>query len=1378
MKKCLSFLSALLLTLVLCAVPVMAADSGSSDSEEAKSRRITQAEHRAIVCLRTPEGMAPLAGDSGDGLTWEMLMDVSGTVTAGGDPAALAGSDASAAETLMLVTSDSLSTEEIIAAAGARSDVLFAEPDYITFYDPEDSRTAEVPEALAAGTADYSRFQWALHNTGLLNQGTVGLGIGNTGGLTGSDSVVIAVMDTGIDYTNPDLQDRMVNLDLYPELQAETGCGRYGYNAVAGETASDCYDYAVGTTHGTHCAGIIAAADNGSGVSGVMQKGRLLSVRIFGKNSEYCFTSDTIRGYSWLTAAKKAGVNVRAVNCSFGGGGVRLAEQAAIQQAAAADIIAVYASGNSSADCDINSYSSSNTPLTAGKLTVNAMDSRGQVSGFSNYGRLSTDLFAPGQDILSTIGSLSVDFQAFTAALDSSRILVYNSFEEQGGSADTEQDVNPLTYHYWSETAADHLGAVVTADTTAANHLVFLGSGSILIPRPAGSDAAVLVTAPVDLSSDTGRTIYLGAACRTDADQAFIKVSYRKKDGTYTAESAKEYDLAGRAITWRASFYTQVPDSSEVDFEHFQMRLSITYQNQAQMLGIDSIGLGYGLEPYAVYSGTSMAAPMVTGAFGLLAAEYPAESGLQIAARLRGGTADSTAMEDLCRSGGYLNVAKAALDPNPVVESITISGGTAVLEGYFFGSQGSVTAGGKSAAITAWDDTSVTVTLPGGLNGLQEFVLTDAAGQHGRNYADLGSAADFTRLAVPSGGLLNSLVSNSLAALDGSIWQLGQNADGTLVLCRYDIGTDTWIFVCSPEVEGTVLKGLYSNPCVCRGALWFLSGSGLTRYDIGTGICTIHPYDPRMIFGGLVESGGKLYSFGGSATGQAADAHQDILEYDPESGICTKVGSLPLALVGPDVCLAGNTVYVVGGYTKEAVLNLKIYSSADLETFTELALPPCDADQEISCVVAPTGSGLILSGLVKTENGSWQDTWNFDSQAGAWSTSDRILNGVKSYFLTGCQTDGRFYVMGTSQNQPGYWFFRSVEIGRPAAGSLQIADTALTSVKLDQLSPVAGTVLTASVTPQEATVSYVWYAGNERVGEGQTYTVSAADAGKVITVAATGLGRYYGTVTSQPTREVARFRAEGFVENLYQSALGRPADSTGLKLWSEQLKSGSSSGASVAYGVLFSQEFKQLNLCDEHFVLRLYEALMGRGADAAGEAFWLGKLAGGMTREEVFNNFILSGEFGRLCSAAGILAGAGVPVPVYGTLPEGPCSVCGKKDPVTLFVSRLYQECLGREPEAKGLADWTAQLRTHAITGEQAAYGFIFSNEYAGKKTDNSTFVTTLYYAFFDREPDPAGFTDWLGQLAAGTGREQVFAGFTGSAEFASLCLRYGIRAN
>jgi hypothetical protein len=114
---------------------------------------------------------------------------------------------------------------------------------------------------------------------------------------------------------------------------------------------------------------------------------------------------------------------------------------------------------------------------------------------------------------------------------------------------------------------------------------------------------------------------------------------------------------------------------------------------------------------------------------------------------------------------------------------------------------------------------------------------------------------------------------------------------------------------------------------------------------------------------------------------------------------------------------------------------------------------------------------------------------------------------------------------------------------------------------------------------------------------------------------------------------------------------------------------------------------------------------------------------------------------------------------------------------VEAFVTRFYQECLGRPPDQTGLDDWVDALVDGTRTGADVAQGFIFSPEFIDQANTDGDFLTILYAAFFNRAPDPAGNADWLGQLESGVSRGDVLDGFIYAVEFADLCNDYGILA-
>lgn len=117
----------------------------------------------------------------------------------------------------------------------------------------------------------------------------------------------------------------------------------------------------------------------------------------------------------------------------------------------------------------------------------------------------------------------------------------------------------------------------------------------------------------------------------------------------------------------------------------------------------------------------------------------------------------------------------------------------------------------------------------------------------------------------------------------------------------------------------------------------------------------------------------------------------------------------------------------------------------------------------------------------------------------------------------------------------------------------------------------------------------------------------------------------------------------------------------------------------------------------------------------------------------------------------------------------------GSAEQLQSFVTRFYVQCLGRQPDIEGLNEWVGRLLNGSKTGADVAEGFVFSEEFTGMNHSNETFVTILYRAFFDREPDASGYEAWLERLAGGMSRKSVLDGFLKSQEFAELCNSYSI---
>ncbi len=241
---------------------------------------------------------------------------------------------------------------------------------------------------------------------------------------------------------------------------------------------------------------------------------------------------------------------------------------------------------------------------------------------------------------------------------------------------------------------------------------------------------------------------------------------------------------------------------------------------------------------------------------------------------------------------------------------------------------------------------------------------------------------------------------------------------------------------------------------------------------------------------------------------------------------------------------------------------------------------------------------------------------------------------------------------------------------------------------------------------------------------------------------------------------------EQFVARFYENVLDRDPDSEGFVDWVGRLNSGSADGAIIAEGFFCSAEVAQRGWSDEEYLRKLYQTILGREADAAGLADWLGQLADGMTWRYALRGFVESAEFAALCEHYGILRG-------MITLSEPREQNVG----VTRFVSRCYRLALGRAADVEGLNDWTGRLLSHREVGSQVAYGFIFSDEFFGNDITWGDYIRLLYRMFFGREEDAAGFNYWAQAVEDGIGMYDLFLGFANSAEFSNLCAQYGIEA-
>lgn len=266
--------------------------------------------------------------------------------------------------------------ESILAIQEFSGFVDIAEPDYLVFPCLESNDPAYLDAR-----------QYALENTGQLGDKSRDADIDapeawdlRTSASLSDRLVVVAVVDSGI---------RVGHEDLAGNLWHDPDTGVPGFDFY-----DDDLDLSDPSGHGTHCAGTIGArGNNGVGIAGVAWQVELMALRFLGATGGA--TSDAIRAIDF---ARTRGVDI--INASWGGRGESQALEAAILRCHDAGIAFVAAAGNNRRDTDAEPHFPSGFRLP-NVVSVAATDDRDQLSHFSNFGRHSVDLAAPGSEILS-----------------------------------------------------------------------------------------------------------------------------------------------------------------------------------------------------------------------------------------------------------------------------------------------------------------------------------------------------------------------------------------------------------------------------------------------------------------------------------------------------------------------------------------------------------------------------------------------------------------------------------------------------------------------------------------------------------------------------------------------------------------------------------------------------------------------------------------------------------------------------------------------------------------------------------------------------------------------------------------------------------------
>ncbi|MGD9344408.1 MAG: S8 family serine peptidase [Candidatus Aminicenantes bacterium] len=496
---------------------------------------------------------------------------------------------------------------------------------------------------------------WGLHNTGQTG-GTPDIDIDapEAWDYTTGDSVIVGVIDTGVDYNHPDL---MANMWQNPgEIPGngmdDDGNGFiddvYGINAIT-MTGDPLDDHG----HGTHCAGTIGGVGNNSmGVVGVNWNVKIIGAKFISEAGSG-WDSDAVTCIDYLTDLKITyGQNIVVTNNSWGGGAYNAALKTAIDASGSAGIVFCAAAGNDGTDNDVSphypsSYTSSNI------IAVTAVDHDGLQ--YYNYGATSVDIAAPGRDIVSTYRGIysPQPGDPFYDDMESG-----SGLWTHGGTLDswgiTNAGAGGLESYWWDMSYGDFW-----SDSPGAGYVHNI-------------DNWLAPSSNIDLSSYSGQDVWLvfdgGFQFDYFISYDTAKIEISNNGGSTWATLADLTTLySGYGYYYMSQIY-EIPEAYKTSM--FKFRFHITsddtdynyygYRNKGWI--IDNVGVGNAMTyGYTSMNGTSMATPHVSGAVALCASVYAPETVAERITRILNSSNALPSLSGKCVTGGMLNVYDALM---------------------------------------------------------------------------------------------------------------------------------------------------------------------------------------------------------------------------------------------------------------------------------------------------------------------------------------------------------------------------------------------------------------------------------------------------------------------------------------------------------------------------------------------------------------------------------------------------------------------------------------------------------------------------------------------------------------------------------------------
>ena len=829
--------------------------------------------------------------------------------------------------TIWSISDRNQTTEEILRELRTDPDVIAAEPNYIAYAANEEEAEAEPEEAVEAAEAeteepeadntestvsrgDLSPMQWsngspgseapAIYTTPL--SPTAGYSLEVPGWQEGRPNPdapanaggTICVMDTGVDTDHPDLQG--VLYEFTPEQQAKYGCGKYGYNA-SGDGRPENEQKAT-DSHGTHVAGIIAANWNGEGTSGIANGVKIFSVNVFGGNGTEQDIKSNVKGFQFLLDVAQE-VNLKAVNCSWGTAQPIFILSVMMDELGRKGVNTVIASGNRYCDLDdsIDLGSMTNSEYV---IVVDAASMDGKMTDFSCWGQGTTDVFAPGGGILSSVTQIIREdmMGEVYSYQDNTRFIPEVTPEEHLLSGierfDEEEpgvrffDANPAL-----SGEAREIGEINTANGfddkraaairlsdlkkeakrehagfSAINGYVYM---AIPVPSVENVEWISVKTAMSDGFKPNGG---IDSITCEGADGQPVEIdclcSGALKKGYETGAFSNIYQCQWAQLSYYVKGFVEASNElhemlqkgmeeekiNNLGIADYKDPGEITgiyeWEDQGQTYLIARIGIGHVAKDSRLYestqdttlyfdnaavgdanaytgsymfmSGTSMAAPAVTGCLGVIAKDEPANASLseeelmeaarERSAKLLAAVDYDEALSGLCSTGGRVNLhGQTQFDRKaPLISRAQVEDRVLELAGWYFGEEGTLAIDGVETGTQTWQDNIITADIRALPNGSHVAAVTNADGAVNRVVFSTSSQDAEGRMlfekahSVPTNypafiADQSHRIYGPMAVSGGKIYMLTNTAKYKIAqaIWCYDIGQDSWARLSLPE---------------------------------------------------------------------------------------------------------------------------------------------------------------------------------------------------------------------------------------------------------------------------------------------------------------------------------------------------------------------------------------------------------------------------------------------------------------------------------------------------------------------------------------------------------------------------------------------------